>query len=183
MLTIRKTLSSPLFATQPMQALDQSSASQPFWLKTANFAQKTFFIMSKYFLKGVLINATVMAPLSLLTDWAFNIKEEGTLLDMFRKLEPIIKASISPLVAYSIGVIVVPIVEELIFRSLIQNSINKVSRYLLSKNIYLHKKEKDVIYAFKISKLVGSFIFGYAHCSGAGTYSSKNSFVPAVIIG
>jgi membrane protease YdiL (CAAX protease family) len=149
----------------PDNSLEQTNSLESFWQKTANFANKTFNTLSRNFLKGALIKAVILAPLEGLMNLALKIKDETTLLDTFRKISRLSGISLlsSPFVVYGIGIVLLPIAEELIFRLGIQNGIKKASKYLLSKNVSLQKEGKDEIYASKISRIAGSIIFGLSH--------------------
>ncbi len=177
-----------LLSAPEIKPLDQTPSHQSFWQNTANFAKNTFHTVSKYFLKGALINAVVLTPLEgLILNWGLGIKEEGTVLDLFQRIDQVCEFALSstpffPFIAYGITVIALPIFEELIHRAIIQNGIKKLSKHLLSKNVSFQKEGKDETYASKISKILGSVFFGYTHyILGCGTYGM--SFIPSISVG
>lgn len=148
-----------------VKPLDQTTIHQSFWQKTATFAKESFHTISKNFEKGFVISAGIITPLNCLINWTFDLKNDSTLIDTMQKIDQILEVSFlsTPYGAYGIGIVLLPIVEEIICRAGIQNGIKKASKYLLSKNVSLKKDGKDEIYASKISRILGSVIFGAIH--------------------
>ncbi len=132
-----------------------------------------FPAMVRNFLKGMVINAIVIAPISAINDWATNAQAtEG--IEAFRKMGEIVGKAFgrpflssllsSSIVIYGIAIVIFPILEELFFRGVVQYRLQKVAKDFLSKNTASHGSDEKIKRdAAKISRVVSSIIFGLAH--------------------
>jgi membrane protease YdiL (CAAX protease family) len=120
-------------------------------------------LWGKNYLKGISYTAFIIAPISLCKDLILNKQNSKTAFDEFQEFPseildniPIFKSRFAPFLS---GVILMPIVEELIFRGVVQK---KIANYFNSKKL-TNETEKDKTNISIKVRIISSLIFGYSH--------------------
>ncbi len=144
-----------IFANLPMYILQNSpniSLSQ-----TKTYIAEQYAVWKRNFKIGVLQTLTITIPLHL----SLNFLCHSSLNQTPQKNEAVALQKFLPYTGFLYTMLVGPLIEEIIFRSILQNGTNKLLHFF-SNFTSLSQRIKDAV-ASKISKIISSLLFAYVH--------------------